>query len=283
MPVQTTNTSYIYFPDGAKVQVKESGAGSYTDIGAMIGSIACSLTFSENQLNTANAGFTQKQIREMQIDGSFTLINLNQDNVERLGGGMFSTVDTAGGSVSSIDDQVIASGAATNVTPYELVITETGGNNLRVSSSLVIASVTGSTDGALAENDDYTIIDDSNSYSGKSIVFNTAGSTLTTLAQTITIAYTSVTPVATTVMYAGASTQVLSAYALKFTHTDSAGLIREFEIYSCDPNSGGFQFNFKGADEDGVEEMPITFTGRLDTTKSSGQQLFAWTVNTGAA
>lgn len=283
MPVQTTETAYIYFPDGAKVQVKEYGAGSYTDIGAVNSAINCTLNYTENQITTANAGKTAKQIRDMLIDGSFTLINLNQDNIVKLGGGIFTTVDTAGTSVSSIDNQVIASGDATDVTPYNLVITETGANALRVSSSLVIASVTGSTDGALTADDDYTIIEDSNSYSGKSIVFNTAGTTLTTLAQTITIVYTSVTPVASTSLYAGTSTVVLNAAQLKFTHTDSAGLVRELELYSVNPNSGGFQFNFKGANEDGLEEMPLTFSGDIDTSLTDGRQLFKWTVDTGAA
>jgi hypothetical protein len=147
---------------------------------------------------------------------------------------------------------------------------------------LVVASVTGATDGALTEGTGYNIIDLVDSPSGKAIVFTVDGVDLTTMNQVITIAYTSVTPVSRTTMYAGKSTDILAGYALKFTHTDDNGKIRELEIYSVDTNSGGFQFNFKGANEDGVEEMPIAFTGKVDTSRTNGRQLMAWVIDEGA-
>ncbi|MCP3683114.1 MAG: hypothetical protein GY861_10525, partial [bacterium] len=266
MPAQTTTTSNIYFPDGALVGVKAEGDGSYTDVGAISTAVTATLNWNENQFETANAGKTDKQVKELTIEGGFTLINLNPTGVQKLSGGLFEEVTVAGTSVTSIDNQVIASGAASDVTPYSLVITETSADPLIVSSALVIASVTGATDGALTANDDYTIIDDAGSYSGKAIVFNTAGTNLTTMAQVITIVYTSVTPVASTTIYCGTSTYVLSSYAMQITHTDTDGKIRRLELYSVDPNSGGFQFNFKGANEDGTEEMPLTYTARIDTS-----------------
>lgn len=282
MPAQTTLTGNVYFPDGAKAQVKAAGEGSYSDLGAINSAISVTLNYEENQVVTANAGKLDKQIRNMTVDGSLTLINLNPTTIEKLGGGLFERVTTAGSSVTSIDNQVIASGAATELVPYNLSIVETGGAALRVASSLVIASVTGSTDGALTLGTGYSIIDLTDSPSGKAIVFTVDGVDLTTLAQTITIAYTSVTPVARTTMYAGKSTDILAGYALKFTHTDDNGKIRELEIYSVDTNSGGFQFNFKGANEDGVEEMPIDFTGKVDTSRTNGRQLMAWVIDEGA-
>ena len=282
MPDQTTISGNIYFPDGAQVLHTPYG-GAQVDLGVLMGDIGATLTYSENQVQTANKGTTQMQIKNMAIDLNFTLATLDPDKVANLGGGIFETVDTAGGSVSSIDDQVIASGGATELTAYPLVITETGSLPLRVSASLVIASVTGSTDGALAANDDYTIIDDPNAYSGKSIVFNTAGSTLTTMAQTITIAYTSVTPVARTTVFAGNTTELLSPGQLTIRHTDENSLVRELNLFSVNPTSGGFQFNFKGAGSDGLEEMPITIKGTLDTSLTNGRQLMSWIVDSGAA
>lgn len=283
MPAQTTVTGNVYFPDGAKVQVKESGAGSYTDIGVLGSDINLALNWDENEVISANAGTLLKQIRNMTVAGDFTLWNISPSIVPKLSGGLMETVTTAGASVSSIDDQVIASGAASDKTPYNLSIVETGGAALRVESSLVIAGVTGDTDGALTEDDDYIIIDDATSSSGKSIVFNTAGTALTTLAQEITVEYTSLTPVARTTNYVGTSTATLAAYAIKITHTDSNSKIREFEIFSADTNSGGFTFGFKGANSDGVEEMPISFTGKVDTGLVDGRQLFAWVIDEGAA
>lgn len=282
MPVQTTQMGNVYFPDGAMAQVKAVGDGSYSDLGALNSAISVTLNYEENQVVTANAGKLDKQIRNMTVDGSFTLINLNPTTIDKLGGGLFEKVITAGTSVTSIDNQVIPALGATALTPYNLSIVETGGSALRVASSLVIASVTGGTDGALTAGDGYNIIDLADSPSGKAIVFTIDGVDLTTMDQIITIAYTSVTPVERTTMFAGKSTDILAGYALKFTHTDDNSKIRELEIYSVDTNSGGFQFNFKGANEDGVEEMPIAFTGKVDTSLTNGRQLMAWVVDEGA-
>jgi hypothetical protein len=281
MPVQTTKDANVYFPDGAKVSIKEYGAETYTDLGVIMSAINMTFNFTENIVNSANAGELQKQIKDPTVDGSFTLGNLNNSDLVRLSSGLFTEVTTAGDSVESIDDQTILSGAATDVKPYNLVITETDGDNLKVSADLVIASVTGATDGPLDANDDYTIVDDPDSSSLKSIVFNTAGTNLTTLAQVITIAYTSVTPVASSTIYCGSSATTLNASAIKVTHTNSDDEIdREFEVFSADPTSGGFVFGFKGANEEGVEEMPISFRGKIDTSLTDGRQLFRYYTKT---
>jgi hypothetical protein len=137
---------------------------------------------------------------------------------------------------------------------------------------------------ALTENSDYIVIENSNSYSGWSVVFiadNIVATGATALP--IVITYGTNTPVASSTLYAGSSTVVIDAYSMLVEHTDSDGKKRSLELFSIDPNSGGMQFNFKAATSDGVEEMPLTFTGKLDTSKTDGRQLMAWTVDTGAA
>lgn len=282
MPVQTVVNGSIFFPDGAKVQVKESG-GSYEDIGALNSAISVSLDYTENEVNTANAGRLQKQIRDMIATGSFTLINLDPEKVAKLGGGIFETVTTAGSTVvdADITDQSIVGYTAGVPVALAPIVTATG-QPLRFSTTPVITSVSGSTSGALAANDDYLIIQDAESNSGYSILFNGSGTATPGTGETYTVDFGDNDPVASTTVYAGSSTQTLTAYALKFTHTDSNGKLRELELYSVDPNSGGFQFNFKGANEDGVEEMPIAFTGKLDTSLTDGRQLMRWLIEDGA-
>jgi hypothetical protein len=131
---------------------------------------------------------------------------------------------------------------------------------------------------------DYMIVADAGTYSGWSIIFNSVGmATLDPKTKTIEITYAANTPVASTTLYAGASTATLTAYAMQITHTDDNGKIRRLELFSVDANSGGFQFNFKGANEEGLEEMPLTFMAKLDTSLTSGRQLMAWTVETNAS
>ena len=193
---------------------------------------------------------------------------------------MFERVVTVGSSVSSgIADQVISSGWVDKAV-YPLVLSD--GAEHKLTAAPVVDSVTGSVDTALTVNDDYSIVPDSNSPSGYSIVLNLAGSTLTTVSQSITIVYTSFIPVASEKIYAGTSSLTLSAYSMLIEHTDSNAKTRSIELFSVNNNSGGFVFNFKGSDEDGTEEMPLTFTADIDTSLTDGRQLFVWTVEDGA-
>lgn len=284
MPVQTTKKDFIYFPDGCQVGVKRPGDGTYFDVGAISTATTGVMNWDENVFETANAGKLEKQIRNMTIASDFTLINLDPEGVEKLSNGIISRVITAGTPVVAIDNQVISTGNWADRMPVDVNVIETGANALKDSAStLVVASVTASVSGVLAADDDYFLFQDSNSPSGWSIFFDTTGTATVALSEDITIAFTSITPVASTTLYAGTSTLVLVAYAIRFTHTDSNGKIRQLEIFSSEINSGGFAFNFKGANEDGVEEMPLSLTGKIDTDRTDNRQLMAWTVEAGAA
>lgn len=283
MPVQTTKKANIYFPDGAMVEVKRPSDGAYFDIGALLTGTTGVVNWDENQVETANAGKLNKQIRNMSIASDFTLINLDPEGVEKLSNGIISRVVTAGSLVNTIDNQVVVTGAWADRTPVEVVVIETAANALRDSAAtLIVTSVTASVSGALAADNDYFLYQDPDSNSGWSIFFDVAGTATVALTEDITIVFTSITPIASEVLYAGTSTLELIAYAIRFTHTDSNSKIRKLEIFSAEVNSGGFAFNFKGANEDGVEEMALSLSGKIDTSLTDGRQLLAWTVEDGA-
>jgi len=282
MPVQTPKTANVYFPDGTEVAVKAAGDVSYFDVGAISSSVTNTLEYDENQVNTANAGQLLKQIRNMTMSGGFTLINLEQEGIEKMGGGIFERTTTTDTPVTTnLTDQVIAA-SWPDVTAIDLEIINSSTNDNYIASALSLTSVTGDVTGALVADDDYTLVSHPNSRSNFAILLNTNGTSGVSTTEEITIVFASVTPIVSTTIYAGASTKILSAYAMRFRHTDDNGLLREVEIFSADANSGGFQFNFKGANEEGTEEMPITYTGKLDTDRTNNRQLFAWTTQTGA-
>lgn len=292
MPVQTTLTNYVYFPDGAKVSVKAAGEVSYTDLGAIEQSVTATINYDESQVETGNAGKLAKRIKNMTIAGAFNLINLNPENIVRIGGGLFTQATTASAPLATIPDQVIAANWNDNI-KYEIVMytSSTDATMLKTTAKPTLTSVTldalGTpevlTEIGAGAGGDYMVVADSNSYSGWSIMFNSAGmSTGSPKTKDITIDFGSNTPVAKTTIHCGSSGATLSAYAMKITHTDSNTLVRELELYSVDANTGGFQFNFKGANEEGVESMPLTFTAKLDSSKTDGRQLFAFSVDNGA-
>tara|TARA_Y100000361_G_scaffold152325_1_gene171536 strand:+ start:16216 stop:17064 length:849 start_codon:yes stop_codon:yes gene_type:complete len=281
MPTQTTGRGKVYFPDGAKVSVKAVGDVSYFDVGCINSAVEGVLNYDENQIETANCGKTQKQIKNMTIAGSFTLIDLDPAGIEKLGGGMFNLTSVAGSPSATVDDQVLTNGTWANMSPFNILFVD-GGVTIKPESGFTLTSVSGSVTGALAVDDDYFIIEDSSSPSGFSIQINTNGTAGVGLGEDITIDYNSVTPKASQVLTGGSSTEVLNAYAMMITHTDDAGKIRQLELYSVDANSGGFAFNFKGANEEGVEEMPLSYTANIDSSRTNKDQLFAWTIEEGA-
>jgi len=287
MPTQTTNTDFITFPDGAKVSIQPNKTGSFYDIGALNSSVTCTLNYTENQITTANAGKTVKQIRDMNIEGSMTLINLDPDNIERMGGGIFTKTTTLASATTSIPDQVIAAGwDDANVYPLEMYTSSSDSTKLRMSTAPTITSVTldaAGTPETLTAGNDYVIVE-SDCVSGYGITFVSANmSTGTPKTKAITIDYGSNTPVARTTLNAGSSTAVLDAYAMKIEHTDSNSLVIGMTLYSVDAKSGGFQFAWKGANEDGLSEMPLSFQANLDSTLTDGAQLLSYYRDNGAA
>jgi hypothetical protein len=286
MPAQTTQKD-MYFPDGCAVLVKAPGDSVYTDMGVLEGDATASFEYDEIQVETANAGKTAKKVKNMRVSGGFTLLSLNQEAIKKLGAGMFTTSTTVASATTSIPDQVIAANWADNVS-YEIIAytSSSDSTKLRLSAKPTLTSVTldaGGTPETLTENNDYVVVADAGSSSGYAIQFVSANmTTLTPKTKAITIDFGSNVPVASTTMKAGETTKVLAAVEMMYKHTDSAGKVRSFYMPAVEPNSGGFAFNFKSASADGLESMPITFSARLDTTKTSGAQLFEWVIESGA-
>lgn len=267
----SASMDYVYFPNGCLASYSTDGT-SYTALGVLVGDTAATWNYDINEV-LFSAGQKKKQYKNQTIDASLTLADINPDALTALSGGMLTKTTTAGSANTDVPDQVIASGAFALNTPVNLVLetSATDSTKLKASAEPTITSVTGSVDGALSEGTGYEIIVDANSFSGYSIVFLTG----VDLVQSITIDYASVTPIATTTLTGGSSTYVPDTIALRF-YDEASG--RTMDIHAANVNSGGFAFGFKASDSDGVEEMALSFTGQLDTTRTSGDQLFSWTL-----
>lgn len=283
MGIQTTQTGHIKDADGAKLLIKASGDGSFTDMGTVLGTISLGFNFEKEETLTANSDIVRSRVRNMTMTGGFNLININPDNIEKVGGGLFTKVTTAGTTVvdANITDQAIVGYTAGVVQGLNPVITATGAT-LKFSAAPVLTSVTASVSGVLAANDDYFIIADSNYSSGYGILFNGSGTATVGTSETITVDFGDNDPVASTDIYAGTTSATLTAVEFKIVHTDSDGLERYMYVPSTALDSG-LPFNFKGADDGGFEEMAVSFTGKLDSSITDGRQLFQWHTDTGAA
>ena len=85
MPIQTTITDHVYFPDSCKVEYKEDGAASYTDLGAINGDVNAVYNYDVSEHEFANAGKAQTKIKNQSIEATLTLANLNPVNIGKIG------------------------------------------------------------------------------------------------------------------------------------------------------------------------------------------------------
>jgi hypothetical protein len=262
------STDHVFFPNGCLARYSLDGT-TFTDLGVLLGDSGATYNYDIN-LVTFSQGQKRRQYKNQTIAASLTLADLNPDAISALSGGMIRKTTTAGVAVTTAPDQVLSSGAWAKNTPIEFVIetSDSDSTKLKASEEPTI-SVEGSVDGAMAEGTDYEIVVLDSSFAGYGIVILDAA----TLAQDVTITFTSVTPLESTTLTAGESTYTPDTIALQFYEEVSG---RTMTIYACNVDSGGYNFGFKGVDSDGVEEMALAFTGEIDTTRTAGDQLFSW-------
>jgi len=292
MPSQTTHKEYVFIPDGCAVLAKKANESSFTDLGVVMGNCEAALSWAETKREYANAE-ADMGVKDMIIEGSFELGNLNPDNIDRIGMGIFTKETIAAAPNTAIPVQDISAGWEDNV-KYELVMynSATGNVKIHMATKPIITTVKlapAGVDETLTEigaaaSGDYMIVKDSNSYSGWSIIFNSAGMSVgSPKTLPIRITYGTNIPIASTTLFAGSNSVTLDGYLLQFKHTDSAALNRILDLFNVYTKSGGFKFSFKPVTDTGIETMPISFTAKLDTTRIDGKQLMAWTYETGAA
>jgi hypothetical protein len=285
---QTTkvSTATIFIPGGSRVEVQESGAGAYTDMGSVDGDVSIALEWSDVKLQDNSARVIKTYKKDMKMTGSVTLMDTDPANIVRVSGGVITSTSTASTAHSSIPVQVIPIGWAQN-TLYDLNMktSATDSTLLKMGTTKpTITSIEIDADGTpetLAEHTDYMLVK-ANCESGWAIQFDiTSISKPSPTTYAITITYGTNTPIASTTLYCGSSTATFSAYKMRFSCNDSTGKARKLELFSVTTNSGGIAFGLKSALSDGTDTLPLNFTGEIDTTLTDGRQLFAWTVDTG--
>lgn len=274
--------SQVFIPDGCDVQLKATAGGSYTSVGTVMGDVGATHNFDINTI-VANDGKKRTQYRNETLAANFILGNLNATNIGTLSAGMFTVVDTAGSAVTDIADQEIAASWEDN-TGYALTMDSTVEGEIRTTAQPTLTSVTlnHGTPEVLVEDTDYVVQDTGGGTWEIQFISGNMGSSTPT-AFSITIVYGSNTPIASTKITGGKSSGEFTPIAVKFIHTDTASKTRFLEIYAANPESGSFAFGFRAVSTGEIEQMPITITGEIDGDRTSGDQLFNWGYDDGAA
>lgn len=199
------------------------------------------------------------------------------DFMSKLSGGLFTKT------VSAAEDKVIAvpqviAGGWVDKASHVLKIADSTGAFFVADGAPAILSVVAETVGALAENDDYVVMPDVNSYSGYSILFNLAGTAELGTDEAITITY------------AVAGVDVVGQTKLGIGGKKNYDAIEGYYESALKDGTPAYVYFYKGYYNGninlsfGTEASPeaavtdVTISLKLDTTRAAGDQLVSLVV-----
>ena len=193
------------------------------------------------------------------------------DFMSSLSGGLYTKTVTSAGA-QAVVNQTIAAGWG-NKTPITINLIDTSDIRYIANGEPAITSVTASSSGALAANDDYSIVADENSYSGYSIVLNSAGTATVATTESIVIIYNDPTVIGQTTMSGGGikNYDPIEGYfdtILKDGTTAKVNFYRGF--YNGNIN---LPFGTEDSPEAAVTDVVISL--KKDTSRTAGDQVFS--------
>lgn len=265
MPAQT-NIDRFWFGEGTALEVSLDNI-AFNSLGSFMGGVTATHNFSKEQIVLGNRTKTQPKITDQTIAIAPTaLVSWDLSTIEKIGGGIYNYSSVAGTLVSGAT-QVTASGSwAFN--KFIKILNQNGDG-----SAITVNSVSGATDGALTVDVDYYVGQNANGDYGIFIIDSVG---VTTEAQAITINY-DYTPSAGKTITAGTSSLVLDDFIIRLRHYTDVALSTydaEMTIHKAALDSG-IQFNLKGVNDDGLNEITMAFTGDIDDSRTDGDQLFS--------
>lgn len=270
---QTNVTKYI-LPDGVNFAISTDGGVSYDDVGLLAAGATYTHNFDPEQINGGNKAIVVKRIKNPTLAfAPSALWSQDLAVIAKLGTGIYTNTATASVLVEG-ETQTEDSG---DWAEDKFILIENQNYDL---GAITVNSVDGSVDHTLVVDTDYIVAQNEKGEYGI-IILSTGGCSTETQDMVIDYDYT---PAASNKITSGASTATLTNFIVRLRHYTNALLTTydmEAFIYSAAMDSG-LQLNFKGQNEDGLFETTVAFTGVLDEARSSGDQLFSWSVNTSA-
>ena len=271
----TQNTiKKLIFPDGGELAISDDDGSSFHGLGVLEAGVEMTYNFDKIEEETGNSGKTCARAKNETLAlAPSPLQSFNLPTLEKIGGGLFTNTAIAGTPVPGATQTAASGGWLFN----KLILIENQNYDV---SAITVNSVTGGTDGILVEDTDYYI---GQNAKGEYGIFIIDSANVTTETQDMVIDY-DYTPSAGNVMTAGKSSTILSRYIMRFRHyTNDAQTEWDIELfaYGTDVDSG-MAINFKGSNEEGKDNITVSFTSNLDTSRASGSQLFQLTIKDAA-
>lgn len=249
----------VNIPAGCTVKIGDTVPG-LVDIGVLKGDASIQIAYDLQKVLGSKAEVLIDYIKNMRATAVFEMYQIHWPNIAELLDGALTLTPIAGVLVPAAVQVVAGGGWGYN---DFIPIEHQNGDG----STNIIASVVGSTDGALVANTDFFKGQDSQGTWG---IFVIDSMTVTTEAQTLTITY-AYTPNAANQLDMGDKSATLVAKIVEFSKVIGTATFRA-RLWSV-TNEEGLTIAFPDSANDEPMSLPVTLVGGLDTTKAAGTQL----------
>lgn len=253
----------IHLPKGYEVAMKEATDNDWVDLGVTYNEASLGVEYSQVKITGSQAEDVLNYVKDMIINGNFTLIQQDLRIVSRLLGGA-SAYTAQAGTLDAGAIQTVDSGDWGYNDPIRVE------NQNGDGSALTINSVTGGTDGLLVSGTDYY---EGTDEFGRTVITIIDSATVTTEAQDMVIDY-DYTPSASRTMTAGSSSVSITPYQLRFRKQLASGTYYTVYIYSA-VNTNGFSITMPRHDADEPNILEFAIQGQVDTARTDLDQLFS--------
>ncbi len=265
MAVFQTQKKGYSTPAGLKLETIVDGGSAY-DLGVMADGMTWTHTYEAPEIENGNAEDPPLNAKNQSVTISPTAFRTwETEALEQISGGLI-TRQTVAGTLVAGAEQTLASGSWEETVGYEI-----DGKNAD-GSAPTINSVTGSSDGLLTEDVDYSIVKVSGGWA-----ISLFGAGVTTTAQAVVIDY-DYTPAAGSYLFSGSASQELVPFILRARHyTDDLYTLYDYEVvfFKTNLTPGSLALTKAGGlGANTVDEWVAEFTASPDGDLESKKQLF---------
>lgn len=253
----------------AKVEISTDSGVNWINIG-----LARGVSFVETIENAAiqadNGPDLAEYVADHTVNITFNSLEFYLPTLNKIRGGIDTLSVTTGG-VATTDTDVYSTGATSADRIYFLA---NQGSSSTIAAITDVTQVdTGNTSSTLTVDDDYTVFTNSDNHVGITLL-NTAGSSYNST-ESVRIKYVYGSVPAYKLSSGGLST--ISSRWFRLTNIEivsGSTKNRKITIYSGSLNAGLNMALKSSNDADPVLENPISIIGKIDSTRTAGDQLF---------
>jgi hypothetical protein len=255
----------VHIPAGCTVKIGDT-VGGLASLGVLKGDASIEITYDKVKVQGSKAETLVEFVKNMIANATFELYQINLTNIQKLLDGV-ATVSHVDGTIVEDHDQTIAAAAYEFNEFIECEYQNADGTVPQIDATGA-PTLSGATDGALTEGDDFFITKNGEGKWG--IIIVEAGTTVTTMDQVFTLSY-DYTPAESYSLKMGEDSAELTTKIVEFSKTIDGSVFRA-RLWSV-TNESGLTLAFPDSAGDEPASTPVTLTGGLDTDKADGEQL----------